>query len=65
MFLWTLFCLIDLGIAIFLIVKGKEPQEEMSSLYELFSRYNQDTKFVGQFERYQREVHIIDTNLVS
>lgn len=54
--MWGIFSLLDLGVAIFAIVRGKEPQEEMAGLYEIFSKYNQESKFVGHFERYQREV---------
>lgn len=39
------------------LVRWREPQEEIISLYEIFSKYNQDIKFVGSFERYQREVY--------
>ncbi len=58
MFMWSVFALFNLGTAIFAIVRGKEPQEEMAGLYETFTKYNQDSKFVGHFERYQREVSI-------
>lgn len=32
------------------------------SYYEIFSKYNQDVKFVGSFERYQREVGPVPEN---
>jgi hypothetical protein len=47
-------------MAIYAIVRGKEPQEEMAYMYEIFAKYNQDTKVVGHIEKYQREVSFIN-----
>ncbi|CAL8127355.1 unnamed protein product [Orchesella dallaii] len=42
-------------IGILGMVRLREPQEELMTYFEIFSKYNQDIKFVGSFERYQRE----------
>ncbi|ODN02932.1 Tetraspanin-14 [Orchesella cincta] len=48
--LMTIFIVGILGL-----VRLREPQEDMMSYFEIFSKYNQDIRFVGSFERYQRE----------
>lgn len=44
------------------MINYRQPQEEIMSYYEIFSKYNQDVKFVGSFERYQREVSPVPEN---
>lgn len=44
------------------MINYRQPQEEIMAYYEIFSKYNQDVKFVGSFERYQREVGLVPEN---
>ncbi len=45
------------------MINYRQPQEESMAYYEIFSKYNQDVKFVGSFERYQREVGPVPENI--
>jgi hypothetical protein len=52
-------CLIlNLSIAIYSIVKGKDPQGQMGYMYEMFQKHTVDQKFVSAFERFQKDVSV-------
>jgi len=52
-----------MSIAIYSIVKGKDPQGQMGYMYEMFQKYTVDQKFVSSFERYQKDVSCLLTKL--
>ena len=55
--------LLCLCCGVYMMIRGRDNQENMARLYDSFQRYSQDTPFVSTFEKYQREV--VDFSVVK
>jgi len=53
---WGLCLLGMISIAMYALIRGKDPQGQMGFMYEMFTKYAIDPRFVSNFERYQKDV---------